>query len=301
MATSWRSADTRGPGKSSGLLHALLSGVPDLRHMANDRLLIYPDHGTVQARCWPTVAGFGGTLLSSVRGMDRLITPGTHLRGGGLAHLLLDLPLIDRVGTPEAPGSIPAKIRLTPAELTATFGVPANPSGRLAVLVAVDLDPPRRGCALTEVTDAADRAAILRSNLETGMPTHPDWLGVTTTTTPTAGASDGEPLDALSGVRVFHLAAGDDYHDVVRGLCAALRDPSFAADPVPSWHHGVYAAHVDDGTLLTVHKSRGPYTGMLDLPGGSPQPRRGPRHHPPPRDLRGDRRPNRPRRTLARV
>lgn len=41
-------------------------------------------------------------------------------------------------------------------------------------------------------------------------------------------------------------------------------------------HEGVYAAIVNmiDGhsCLLTVRKTRGPYTGLLDLPGGSPEP-----------------------------
>lgn len=41
----------------------------------------------------------------------------------------------------------------------------------------------------------------------------------------------------------------------------------------PAQHHfGVYAhiRHADQ--ILLVHKTRGPYTGLLDLPGGTPEP-----------------------------
>ncbi|WP_058724910.1 NUDIX domain-containing protein [Curtobacterium luteum] len=37
-------------------------------------------------------------------------------------------------------------------------------------------------------------------------------------------------------------------------------------------HVGVYGAWLQDGRLVTVEKSRGPYTGWLDLPGGTPEP-----------------------------
>ncbi|MGH3804616.1 MAG: hypothetical protein ACRDTD_31645, partial [Pseudonocardiaceae bacterium] len=78
----------------------------------------------------------------------------------------------------------------------------------------------------------------------------------------------------LESVRIFVLAGGRDFHDRVRGLSSVLRDPRFSAAPSPSWHFGIYAAVVqgagDDQRILTVHKTRGPYTGMLDLPGGAP-------------------------------
>lgn len=66
--------------------------------------------------------------------------------------------------------------------------------------------------------------------------------------------------------------ADADHRDAVRGPRGALQDPSLPMDPVPSWHRGVYGACVRGGELLTVRKIRGPYTGMLDLPGGSPEP-----------------------------
>lgn len=37
-------------------------------------------------------------------------------------------------------------------------------------------------------------------------------------------------------------------------------------------HFGVYGAWLQHGRLVTVEKARGPYTGWLDLPGGSPEP-----------------------------
>ncbi|MFC3299342.1 NUDIX domain-containing protein [Arthrobacter agilis] len=36
-------------------------------------------------------------------------------------------------------------------------------------------------------------------------------------------------------------------------------------------HYGIYGAWWQDGALVTIRKSRGPYLGMLDLPGGSPE------------------------------
>ena len=41
---------------------------------------------------------------------------------------------------------------------------------------------------------------------------------------------------------------------------------------VPRYHFGVYAYVERAGALLTVRKTRGPYTGLLDLPGGAPEP-----------------------------
>lgn len=36
-------------------------------------------------------------------------------------------------------------------------------------------------------------------------------------------------------------------------------------------HFGIYAAIRRNDTLLVIRKARGPYTGMYDLPGGSPE------------------------------
>lgn len=41
---------------------------------------------------------------------------------------------------------------------------------------------------------------------------------------------------------------------------------------MPQYHFGVYARIRDAGRLLLVQKIRGPYTGLLDLPGGRPEP-----------------------------
>jgi len=38
-----------------------------------------------------------------------------------------------------------------------------------------------------------------------------------------------------------------------------------------STHFGVYAIIVDGDKVLVVRKSRGPYTGLYDLPGGCPE------------------------------
>lgn len=36
-------------------------------------------------------------------------------------------------------------------------------------------------------------------------------------------------------------------------------------------HYGVYGAWCQNGRVVAIRKARGPYTGMLDLPGGSPE------------------------------
>lgn len=40
----------------------------------------------------------------------------------------------------------------------------------------------------------------------------------------------------------------------------------------PTRHFGVYAVWRQDGRVVLVRKTRGPYDGLLDLPGGSPEP-----------------------------
>ncbi|WP_327633250.1 NUDIX domain-containing protein [Kribbella sp. NBC_00482] len=42
--------------------------------------------------------------------------------------------------------------------------------------------------------------------------------------------------------------------------------------PAPQHHFGVYARIRDANRILLIHKTRGPYTGLLDLPGGTPEP-----------------------------
>lgn len=37
-------------------------------------------------------------------------------------------------------------------------------------------------------------------------------------------------------------------------------------------HFGVYGVVIRESRILVVRKARGPYTGLLDLPGGSPEP-----------------------------
>lgn len=38
-----------------------------------------------------------------------------------------------------------------------------------------------------------------------------------------------------------------------------------------TFHLGIYGIILKKGSILLVHKSRGPYTGLLDLPGGTPE------------------------------
>ena len=40
---------------------------------------------------------------------------------------------------------------------------------------------------------------------------------------------------------------------------------------VTKFHKGVYAIIKNDNQILLIKKARGPYTGLFDLPGGSPE------------------------------
>jgi 8-oxo-dGTP pyrophosphatase MutT (NUDIX family)/predicted transcriptional regulator len=53
------------------------------------------------------------------------------------------------------------------------------------------------------------------------------------------------------------------------GALAACRDASLL--PPSTYHFGVYARIREHGALLCVRKTRGPYAGLLDLPGGRPE------------------------------
>jgi ADP-ribose pyrophosphatase YjhB (NUDIX family) len=262
----------KGAGKSTALLHSLASHIPGLSYLANDRILLERRGDDITALCWPTVAGFGGAALAKMSGMADWLTPSFHIRGGGIAYLLLDLPLIETIGTRDNPLSKPSKVRLTPRELETLFGVPCVAQARLTTVVNISLDLSLARSELTEVGSEEDRRKVLAAHFEHVFSNHPDWLGLSkagledrlTTNLSSWGSSD------FGKLRVLTLAAGQDIHDIAKGICASFRNPSFSVAPLPRWHFGVYGLVIDKGRVLAVRKTRGPYTGLLDLPGGSP-------------------------------
>ena len=174
--------------------------------------------------------------------------------------------------------SVPAKVRLLPEEMRRALGTSFSTEGRVVAIIESELalDEPHSRFEL--VLDADERANLVRRNALTEWTNHPDWLGLIT-------ASLGEESvigrleEFADDVVMARLRVGRDGKDVTRGLVAAFtssKSPvelgtAIAAGPLPTYHFGVYARIVRDGRLLCVKKTRGPYTGLLDLPGGRPE------------------------------
>lgn len=69
--------------------------------------------------------------------------------------------------------------------------------------------------------------------------------------------------DSRTGSRGFQASRQSRGKDATSGC--------YRAD-VTVEHFGIYGAWLQFGRLVTVRKSRGPYAGWLDLPGGTPEP-----------------------------
>lgn len=73
---------------------------------------------------------------------------------------------------------------------------------------------------------------------------------------------------------VAGLRTGRNGKGVIGGLVATFTSSKssielgteFATDPLPIYHFKVYTRIVQKGRLLYVRKTRGPCTGLLDLP-----------------------------------
>lgn len=265
----------RGAGKTTALLAAATAHLDGLSVMADDRALLYRDDG-LSVLAWPSVIDVAAGSLMDM-GAGCVLSPDFHDRYGGRAHVLPDQPLMEAL-SPIEPPLVPTKVRLLPEELRCALGTSFAAEGRLVAVVESELALGEARSHLEVVTDAEERTNVLCRNVVEDRPSHPDWLDLLAS--PPRKGKDESCLEVVpDDVVVARLRAGADGKDVMRGLVAALtcgksageRAATIAAGPLPTYHFGVYARIVRDGRMLCVNKTRGPYTGLLDLPGGRPE------------------------------
>ena len=267
--------DDKGAGKSTALLAAATSHLDGLSILTNDKALLHFDRD-LGILAWPSVVNAGAGSLLALGG-DRVLKPEFHYRYGAMAYLLLDLPLMEKLSTGDET-SVPAKVMLLPEEMRRALGTSFSTEGRVVAIIESELALDEPYSRFELVLDADERANLVRRNALTDWPNHPDWLGLITTT-PGEESVIGRLEEVADDVVIARLRVGSDGKDVTRGLIAAFTSSKspielgteIAAGPLPTYHFGVYARIVRDGRLLCVKKTRGPYTGLLDLPGGQPE------------------------------
>ena len=263
----------KGAGKSTALLATATAHIDGLKILTNDKALLYPREG-LQLLAWPSVVNAGAGSLLAVGG-EKVLTPEFHYQYGAMAFLLLDLPLIEDISM-EGGDAAPAKVRLLPEELRLALGVEFATEGPVVAIIQSELALENERSTLQLVVDPDARNEIVRQNILDDWSNHPDWLGI--------APAEEKPAIALKievpqEVLIAKLLVGRDGKDVTRGLVVELTDlakgaentSDFETSPLPTYHFGVYARIISNGSLLCVRKSRGPYTGLLDLPGGRPE------------------------------
>ena len=265
----------KGAGKSTALLAAATSHLDGLSILTNDKALLHFDHD-LEILAWPSVVNVSAGSLLALGG-DRVLKPEFHYRYGAMAYRLLDLPLIEKLSTGNE-ASAPAKVMLLPEEMRRALGTSFSTEGRVVAIIENELALGEPHSRSELVLDANERANLLRRTALTDWANHPDWLGLITTS-PGEESVIGRLEEVADDVVIARLRVGRDGKDVTRGLIAAFTSSKspielgteFATGPLPTYHFGVYARIVQEGRLLCVRKTRGPYTGLLDLPGGQPE------------------------------
>ena len=260
----------KGAGKSTALLAAATSHLDGLSILTNDKALLHFDRD-LGILAWPSVVNAGAGSLLALGG-DRVLKPEFHYRYGAMAYRLLDLPLIEKLSTGNE-ASAPAKVMLLPEEMRRALGTSFSTEGRVVAIIENELALGEPHSRFELVLDANERANLLRRTALTDWANHPDWLGLITTS-PGEESVIGRLEEVADDVVIARLRVGRDGKDVTRGLIAAFTSSKspielgteFATGPLPTYHFGVYARIVQEGRLLCVRKTRGPYTGLLDLP-----------------------------------
>ncbi|SEW33068.1 ADP-ribose pyrophosphatase YjhB, NUDIX family [Austwickia chelonae] len=273
----------KGSGKTTSLLSCLSAGMPGLRGVSDDKVLVSGD-GNPAVTAWPSVVNAAVGSLSDV-GLAGYAGPDMHLKGGGVSYLLQNLPLAEDLSI-DGSSSRTFKIRLVPEELRCLFGYEFSEGGSLAAVVGVSLSINSRSSELRECEDAAEKTDLFRRHAISVDSNHPDWLGLSShpgspLLTEEAGGSANFASD-MDFTKVFcaRLVLGRDRNDVLRGLTHRLTEEGDGAgekstrfsEPLPRYHFGVYAKIRRGREVLLVRKTRGPYAGLLDLPGGRPEP-----------------------------
>ncbi|MDX2972180.1 NUDIX domain-containing protein [Kribbella solani] len=267
----------KGSGKSTALLNLATANLDDLALVSNDKSYLHIG-ADMRLLAWPSVINAGADSLVSV-GAERLLSPGFHHGNGGMAFLMQDLPLIEQF--PAIIGGVaqPAKIRLLPDELRRSLASTFAAEGRVAAIIQSQLRLTEKESTFEVVTGAAARSQIVRENILSDWTNHPDWLGIADA----PGVAAGAQIAVSPEILVGRLTVGRDGKEVTRGIVGALTGPDVLAglhlaDAVgdaksylPKYHFGVYARIRQGSKVLLVRKTRGPYRGLYDLPGGRPE------------------------------
>jgi len=259
----------KGAGKSSSLLHLLGSNIDGISYLSNDKLLLTSNSDNrLTGIAWPTVASFGPAALKDCH-MGQKLSPSLHLEGGGIAYLLLDLPLLkNNLSDYE----ISEKIRLTPGELQKLFGIKLASQAPLGAVILSQLKLEQKRSEIREVCDEGEIRDIIKSNIENIFRNHPDWLGLVNFSKQSVREHFIKLVEGFdfTDVRFFTAKWGKDFRQESIRLASYLGTKYDKLEGF-RYHVGVYGLVTSNGRILLVQKTRGPYLGQLDLPGGSPR------------------------------
>lgn len=268
----------KGAGKTTSLLSCVTANMPGLRAVGDDIALVYGTHSP-GVSSWPSsINAYPGSLVR-VGLLDCIGTAThrteSHLAGEGSAGSLPSLPLSEGGASRRAiPG--PSHVCLTPEDLRQSIGAQFTSGGGLSAILEVSLDLELETSEIYPMRDQGDKTELLQRNQCHADASCSDWLGLERSAT----HSGGEPSSEIDLAQVFcaRLVLGADGHDVLRGIAYSLTSdnarevwPLPSGLPLPKYHFGVYARIRRGDEVLLVRKTRGPYTGLFDLPGGRPE------------------------------
>lgn len=220
--------------KKTALVSCLTANMPGLRTVGADRLLIH--------------------------GLDRLEVvawPGEERSVGELVR---------------EPSEVFLAAEYLGRENVSRFSSGGSLSAVLEVCVSSDL----KSSEIEVIDDQDHKVEFLQRHRFDVPADHPGWLGVERLEVPYVSAAVDE-WD-LTKVYCARITLGEDQQDVLRGVTYTLTSGdaltsglSSCCALLPKYHFGVYARIRQGDEVLLVRKSRGPYTGLLDLPGGRPE------------------------------
>jgi ADP-ribose pyrophosphatase YjhB (NUDIX family)/energy-coupling factor transporter ATP-binding protein EcfA2 len=253
----------KGAGKSTALIQLLSGRIKGLKYIANDRVLVWAEDGNMVVGCWPTVAGFGSGTLKSIAGLDKVITPKLYVKSGCCSLMLLDLKRMDP-NWPKVDTSTSGKIRLNPMDLSYAFHLQCGSFAPVAAILDSTLT--NQDNKLTPL-NLEELTSVIQMNEESSVRNHPSWLAwpeiLTSEINPCALASE-----IVKGVNGFRFAGGPKSAESLRALAVLIGRSELRGNGALRHHFGVYALIQNSNEVLVVRKTRGPYEGWLDLPGG---------------------------------
>lgn len=258
----------KGVGKTTALVHSLNSNIKNLEFISNDRILINYDDLSV----WflPTIMSIDGELLASIDNIESKLKQDIYLKGKGVGCNLLDYELFNE-NVFKGQRNDNYKIRLTPLELKVLFpNVKHTDGSRLTKIAHVNFIRDSKENILSKIDCSQKKIDVLKENIQTSIKSYTNWLGL---------LEDDFQIDTdfivkkmqtkLNKIDFFKISSGKKYKDIIKGFCANSENLKLGLSSYPSFHFGVYGVAISKDKILVVLKSRGPYTGFYDLPGGS--------------------------------